>query len=256
MRSGTSRMKTTRHQGDDGDDGGDEEDLAGRVAVRGAHDGRDHRSGMLLRSSVPRLAGTRGGGDRRAERDETVVRPGSARGWPAPRRGRRRRRRHRAMRKNETAAEAAPMSRTSTVFWTARTRFCIIAPMPRPMTAIETPTLPQRGGVVAAVPGRPGRATRKMPPPTRNAFQRPVRLMIWPATVEESMRRDHQRDGQQAGLGRAVARATWKYWPRNVVPPNIAMPTATLATMTRTAVRLARTFSGTSGSGPDARRRR
>ncbi len=33
------------------------------------------------------------------------------------------------------------------------------------------------------------------------------------------------------------------------MPPNIAMPTATLATMASMAVRLARTLSGTSGSG-------
>jgi len=35
-----------------------------------------------------------------------------------------------------TVADAAPMSRTSTVFWTARTRFCIIAPSPTPMTTM------------------------------------------------------------------------------------------------------------------------
>ena len=60
------------------------------------------------------------------------------------------------------------------------------APMPRPITAIETPL--SQAGVSWRSRDRPARPrTRNAPPPTRKAFQRPVRLMIWPAIVDESI---------------------------------------------------------------------
>ena len=66
--------------------------------------------------------------------------------------------------------------------------------------------LPHRGGVVDRAEARPRPATRKTPPPTRNAFQRAGAADD--LAGDRSRRRSsagHQRDGQQAGLGRAVA---------------------------------------------------
>ena len=49
------------------------------------------------------------------------------------------------------------------------------------------------------------------------------------------------------GLGGGVAAGYWKYWPRNIVEPNIAMPTATEARMASAVVRSEMIFSGMIG---------
>ena len=94
--------------------------------------------------------------------------------------------------------------------------------------------VPHRGGVVDRA--EPGQARRRgrAPPPTRNPFQRPVRLMIWPPTVEETSRPRHQRDGQQAGLGRAVAAGDLEVLAEEGGATEHRDADGALATMTRT----------------------
>jgi hypothetical protein len=69
-------------------------------------------------------------------------------------------------RKNATIELAAPMSAWAVLFWTASTRFCIVAPSPRPSTAMKPPT--STSGVVASmVPSRASPTTTSTIPPTR-----------------------------------------------------------------------------------------
>ena len=67
--------------------------------------------------------------------------------------------------------------------------------------------------------------------------------------VEETSRPAISGMVSRPACGGRVAAGDLEVLARKVVPPNIAMPTAALATMTRAAVRLRRTLSGTSGSG-------
>ena len=67
------------------------------------------------------------------------------------------------------------MSFTSTVFCTASTRFCIIAPTPRPISAIPM-EMNQIGVVWSMLPSTARPAVRATAPPTRNRLKRPVRL--------------------------------------------------------------------------------
>ena len=53
------------------------------------------------------------------------------------------------LRKNATSELAAPMSDWAVLFCTASTRFCMVAPRPRPRTAMKAPTW--TSGVVASM---------------------------------------------------------------------------------------------------------
>ena len=113
-------------------------------------------------------------------------------------------------RKNETTELAAPMSAWAVLFWTASTRFCIVAPSPRPSTAMNAPT--STSGVVASmVPSRVSPTTTSTMPPTRYRFHRPVSLMIRPVTMLETSRPPTMAtDIRPASVG-VMPRAFWKY---------------------------------------------
>ena len=86
-------------------------------------------------------------------------------------------------RRNATSELAAPTSVTSTVFCTARTRFCMDRPTPRPSTARYTP----RSGidvVWSMVESSDRPVVVRIAPATRKPFHRPYRLISWPDTVE------------------------------------------------------------------------
>ena len=67
-------------------------------------------------------------------------------------------------RKKATTELAAPMSLCAVLFWTASTRFCMVAPSPSPITAIEAPTY--TSGVASSIRESSSRPTmtRAMPP--------------------------------------------------------------------------------------------
>src|SRR3954454_15547153 len=68
-------------------------------------------------------------------------------------------------RKNDTTELAAPMSAWAVLFWTARIRFCMVAPRPSPSTAMNAPT--SSSGVVASmVLSRAGPTTTSTMPPS------------------------------------------------------------------------------------------
>ncbi len=74
-------------------------------------------------------------------------------------------------------------------------------------------------------------------------------VISWPATVEEISRpKIIGRLISPATVG-DLPSATWKYWDRKTVPPNIARPTSRLATVVRVTVRLRKMPIGMTGSG-------
>ena len=95
-------------------------------------------------------------------------------------------------------------------------------------------------------PARP--ATSAIAPTTMSGFQRPVRVTTWPPIVEVSIWL------MISGIVIRPARvaecppASWKYWVRKVLLPNIATPTARLAMIMRMVVRLPSRRIGTIGS--------
>ena len=95
-------------------------------------------------------------------------------------------------------------------------------------------------------PARP--ATSAIAPTTINGFQRPVRVTTWPPIVEVSSWL------MISGIVIRPARvaewppASWKYWVRKVLLPNMATPTARLAMIMRMVVRLPSRRIGTIGS--------
>ncbi|GAB3883761.1 hypothetical protein GCM10027612_16390 [Microbispora bryophytorum subsp. camponoti] len=99
-----------------------------------------------------------------------------------------------------------------------------------------------------SVPIRANPAVRKKVPETRKTFQWPVRVMICPETVEEIARPRIIGSVIRPATVGVSPRASWKYWLRKVVPPNIATPTSTLATTLRLTVRILNRRSGTMGS--------
>ena len=79
-------------------------------------------------------------------------------------------------RRNATSELAEPISVTSTVFCTAKTRFCIDIPTPRPSTPRYTPS----SGidvVWSMVESRASPAVVRIAPATRKPFHRPYRLI-------------------------------------------------------------------------------
>ena len=70
------------------------------------------------------------------------------------------------LRKNATTELAAPMSACAVLFWTASTRFCMVAPRPRPSTAMKAPT--SHSEVASSmVASRPRPMITATMPPTR-----------------------------------------------------------------------------------------
>ena len=69
-------------------------------------------------------------------------------------------------RKKATTELAAPRSACATLFCTARIRFCIVAPSPRPRTAMKTPTTTSEV-LSSMVPSMPIPSTTRTMPPTR-----------------------------------------------------------------------------------------
>ena len=150
-------------------------------------------------------------------------------------------------RKNETVAEVAPTWETSTVFCTASTMFWISAPIPTPMIDMKMATC-QNGVVWSKVPIRASPTTSITDPNTISGFHRPVRVTSCPPMVELSI---------WAMISGIVIRpawvgvwppASWKYCVRNVLLPNMATPTPTLARIISSVVRLRSTRIGTIGS--------
>ncbi len=142
---------------------------------------------------------------------------------------------------------AEPRSLGSTWFCVQSTRFCIIMPMPRPSSAMKA-AMCQYSVSYRIVLSRPRPAVTSTPPATSHAFQRPVRVMTWPETVEET--------NSPAIIGIVItpdivgdlSRASWKYWLKNTVPENIATPTNREAMEASVMVRLRNSRSGMIGS--------
>ncbi len=86
------------------------------------------------------------------------------------------------------------------------------------------------------------------PPLTSQAFQRPVRVMNWPETVEEMNRPPIIGMVMTPDIVGDSPRASWKYWLKNTVPVNIATPTNSEARDARVMVRLRNRRSGMIGS--------
>src|SRR6478672_338144 len=116
-------------------------------------------------------------------------------------------------RKNATSELAAPMSRWAVLFCTARTRFCMVAPSPRPSTAMKMPTRTRL--VVSSMVESSDRPTiTSTMPPTRNFFQRPVLELIRPVPMLETSRPPTiAMDIRPACVGDMPC-AIWKYCER------------------------------------------
>ena len=103
-------------------------------------------------------------------------------------------------RKNATTELAAPMSACAVLFCTARTRFCMVAPRPRPSTVMNTPI--HTSEVVASmVPSSPIPTTTSAMPRDEVALPQPG-LADDPTgdDARDQQAADH-RDRHQAGLG-------------------------------------------------------
>ena len=150
-------------------------------------------------------------------------------------------------RKNATSELAAPMSDCAVLFCTARTRFCMVAPRPRPRTAMNTPTR-ARLVLSSIVDRRLSPTITRIMPPTRNFFQRPVSLMIRPVVMLETSRPPTIAiDIRPACVG-DIPRASWKYCDRYTVDPNIATPISTDAAVASDVVRSRKRRIGMIGS--------
>src|SRR3954464_6819456 len=98
------------------------------------------------------------------------------------------------------------------------------------------------------VPSRPNPAVTSTPPLTSHAFQRPVRVMNCPETVEETNRPPIIGIVMTPDIVGDLSRASWKYWLKNTVPVNIATPTNIEASDARVMVRFLNRRSGMIGS--------
>lgn len=146
-----------------------------------------------------------------------------------------------------TTELAEPRSDGATWFCVASTRFCIIMPMPRPMTAMKT-AMCQYVVSYRMVPSSPSPAVTRKPPLTSQAFQRPVLVMTWPETVEEMNRPAIIGIVMTPDIVGDLPRASWKYWLKKTVPANIAIPTNSEASEASVMVRLRKRRSGMIGS--------
>ncbi len=86
------------------------------------------------------------------------------------------------------------------------------------------------------------------PPLTSHAFQRPVRVMNWPETVEETNRPPIIGIVMTPDIVGDLSRASWKYWLKKTVPLNMATPTNSEASDASEMVRLRNSRSGMIGS--------
>ncbi len=150
-------------------------------------------------------------------------------------------------RKNVTTELAAPRSAGATWFCVARTRFCIIMPMPRPITNMKT-AMCQYSVSYRMVPSIPRPAVSRKPPLTNQAFQRPVLVMIWPERVEERKSPAIIGMVMTPDIVGDLPRASWKYWLKKTVPANIPIPTNSEAAEASVMVRLRKRRSGMIGS--------
>src|SRR5690348_13247266 len=98
------------------------------------------------------------------------------------------------------------------------------------------------------VPSRPRPAVTRTPPLTSHAFQRPVRVMNCPETVEETNSPPIIGMVMTPDIVGDLSRASWKYWLKKTVPVNIATPTNSEARDASVMVRLRNRRSGMIGS--------
>ncbi|MDH6498155.1 hypothetical protein M2156_004374 [Streptomyces sp. SAI-149] len=98
------------------------------------------------------------------------------------------------------------------------------------------------------VPSRPSPAVTSTPPLTSHAFQRPVRVMNCPETVEEMKSPPIIGIVMTPDIVGDLSRASWKYWLKKTVPVNIATPTNSEASEARVIVRFLNSRSGMIGS--------
>ncbi len=98
------------------------------------------------------------------------------------------------------------------------------------------------------VPSRPRPAVTSTPPLTSHAFQRPVRVMNCPETVEAMNRPPIIGMVMTPDMVGDLSRASWKYWLKKTVPVNIATPTKSEARDASVMVRLRNSRSGMIGS--------
>lgn len=98
------------------------------------------------------------------------------------------------------------------------------------------------------VPSSPRPALTSTPPAISQAFQRPVRVMTCPETVEETNRPAIIGMVRTPDMVGDLSRAGWKYWLKKMVPANIATPTKSEASEASVIVRLRNSRSGMSGS--------
>ncbi len=150
-------------------------------------------------------------------------------------------------RKKVTTELAEPRSDAATWFCVASTRFCIIMPMPRPITNMKI-AMCQYVVSYRMVPSIPRPAVSRKPPLTSQAFQRPVLVMICPETVEERKRPAIIGIVITPDIVGDLPRASWKYWLKKTVPANIAIPTNSEASEASVIVRLRNSRSGMIGS--------
>lgn len=95
---------------------------------------------------------------------------------------------------------------------------------------------------------RPIPPVRSTAPQIMNALYLPVREMIAPEIVDDSSTPAIIGIVMRPDSVGVLPRASCMYWLRNTDVPNIAMPTATLATTDSTSVRLRNSPSGMIGS--------
>lgn len=88
----------------------------------------------------------------------------------------------------------------------------------------------------------------RTPPLTSHPFQRPVRVMNCPETVEERNRPPIIGIVMTPDMVGDLSRASWKYWLKKTVPVNIATPTKSEARDASVMVRLRNSRSGMIGS--------
>ncbi len=106
----------------------------------------------------------------------------------------------------------------------------------------------QYGVSYRSVPSRPRPAVTSTAPASSQAFQRPVRVMTWPETVDETNRPAIIGMVRTPDMVGDLPRASWKYWLKKMVPANIATPTKSEASEARVIVRLRNSRSGMIGS--------
>ncbi len=121
--------------------------------------------------------------------------------------------------------------------------------MPTPTPTAARPAKTMSSGVSrSSVDSTPKPATRITVPATICALSLPVRLTIWPDTVDDtSVPSIIGIISNPASVG-LYPRLTWKYWPRNTAPPNMAIPTARLARIASAGAGCLITASGSTGS--------